>query len=56
MDWGCVRALDRTPSFCVSQACTQASPSAGAPWYDRLGSPENDLQSPAELWLVHRGL
>jgi hypothetical protein len=44
---GGVRALEHTPSFCVSQACPQAAPSSGVPWYERLGIAENDLQSPA---------
>ena len=44
---GGVRALERTPSFCVPQSCPKAAPSSGAPWYESLGIAENDLQNPA---------
>ena len=52
---GGMRALEHPPSVCVSQTCPQAAPSAGAPWYESLGIAENDLQSPAARWVVHRG-
>jgi hypothetical protein len=36
--------------------CSQAAPSSGAPSYTSLGITENDLQRPAERWLISRGL